>query len=292
MEAASPASRGLLHRPERILGHHDAHPVILASLATKAFQEQWLEWEPEVLWFECQKELGALLSDFTGRRVNASISNLNRNKLQAVRTLLLTDGFWDAWEVFAPTLQALNNNIPVFNVLQKPSLAQLMAGVDMAGQVRERAFSDEVSRFVAACALDEGVWYLPAPLAFAQVAAARPHYRCLDCGNEDEIDPRDLRCDSCSGKFSADWDPHTFNFRPARGLESEGKKVETFLKNDPRGPAARWAEVGESPADDVELQEVPSDIVCAKLLVARDYMRLRRQQYEEQREALRPLLVE
>ena len=293
MEATAPASRGLLHRPERILGHHDAHPAILASLAAKQFGTDWLEWEPDVLWFEIQKELGATLSAFTGRRVNASISNLNRNKLQAVRTMILSNGFWDAWEVFTPVLQALNNNIPIFNVLQKPSVAQLMAGLDMVPLLRGgREFSDEVARYVAACCLDEGVWLLPGPLQFAQMHAARPYYKCLECGNEDEIDPEDPRCDSCSGKFSADWDSHALNLRPARGMEGEGLKIETHLRNDPSGPAARWAQIKEAPADDVELLEVPSDIVCAKLLVARDYMTLRQRQYAEQKEALQPLLAE
>ena len=279
-------------KPERLFGHHDTHPVAMSEVLFAVFGRSWLEWDPDILWFEISTEMAPKMAAALGRsRINVSTSRLNKNKIQAIRTMLTTDGFWNAWEIFAPIVQALNNNIPTFNILQKPSLAQLMAALDMVSEIREEKFSDEVSRFVAAAALDDGVWFLPPPLDFAQFHAARCQYKCRDCGNIDELDMEDGRCDVCCGRFSLDADGHALNLKPASRIpEAQGKSIEVYPLNNPALAKARWEQVKAMPADEVELQEVPEDIVCAKLLVARDYAILRRGQLTEQRRSLAGLL--
>ena len=255
---------------------------------------EWLEWEPDVLWFEVHTTFSEILADLTGGRVSATVSALNRNKLQAIKTILLNGGFFDRWEVFAPVVQALNNNIPVFHTLQRPSVAQMMCAVGMLGSLTKKTilFSDEVTRFVAACALDDGVYFLPEPLNFAQVAVSRPHYRCRDCGNEDEIDLADKRCDVCTRRYSPQVDSRTLNGRAAFGIpDSVGRNIEYYFKNDPRAVQAKWESVKDQPADDVELGEVSTDVVVAKLLVARDYVTYRQDLMAAQKKTLGPLLV-
>lgn len=294
MISPSPATRTSF-RAAQIFGHPDAHPVILTAMLFKEFELEWLEWEPDVLWFEIHTTFSEKLAELTGGRANATISNLNRNKLQAMKTVLLSGDFFTKWEVFAPVVLALNNNIPIFHTLQRPTVAQMMCAVDMLGSVAKNSipFSDEIAGFVAACALDDGVWFLPAPLEFAQVALARPHYKCKDCGNEDSVDLRDKRCDVCTMRFSSTADSHALNWKPAAGVPDDvGRNLEFYLKNDPRQVEARWEEVKGLPADEVVLVEAPADVVCAKLLVARDYVQYRKTLAETQKQALLPLLLE
>ena len=294
MISTSSASMGSFPATQ-IFGHPDAHPIILTALLFKEFELEWLEWEPDVLWFEIHTTFTERLAQLTGRRANATISALNRNKLQAIKTVLLSGNFFRKWEVFAPVVVALNNNIPVFHTLQKPTVAQMLCAVDMLGNLtkKDHPFSEEVAGFVAACALDDGVWFLPDALEFAQVALARPHYECLDCGNEDPVDLEDKRCDVCVGRFDSIKDDRALNGKPAAGVpDSVGRNVRFYVKNDPRPTEARWNQVKDLDADEVELQETSEDIVCAKLLVARDYVQLRRVQMRDQKQALQPLLPE
>lgn len=276
--------------PSLIFGHHDAHPVVLATLLFKEYDIEWLEWEADVLWFEIEDDFSRKFS--RSRPVKVTVSGLNRNKIQAVRTLLLSNGFWEEWQIFCPIIQAVNNNVPVFDTLQKPSVAQLMAGIDIISTIREEKFSEEIGRFVSAVCLEQGVWFLPKPLDFAQGFAARPHYECLDCGNQDEVDLRDGRCDVCVGRFSPDSDDRAMNLKPARGIsDSVGRNLKYELKNDPRPVQALWDAVKKDPEGDYLLEDdVPEHVVCAKLLVAEEYMDYRRELLAQQVAGLESLL--
>jgi len=277
--------------PSLIFGHHDAHPVVLATLLFKEYDVEWLEWEADVLWYEIEDDFSRRFSA-RGRPTKVTVSGLNRNKIQAIRTLLLSNGFWEEWQIFCPIMQALNNNVPVFDTLQKPSVAQLMAGLDIVSTIREEEFSEEISRFVAAACLEQGVWFLPKPLDFAQGHAARPHYECRDCGNQDEVDLRDGRCDVCVGRFSPDSDGNAMNMKPAKGVpDSVGRNLKYELKNDPRSVETPWKRIKQDPEGDYMLQDdVPEDVVCAKLLVAEGHMEHRQALLHQQVTALEGLL--
>lgn len=282
---------GYRFSPSLIFGHHDAHPVVLATLLFKEYDVEWLEWEPDVLWFEIEDDFSRRFSE-RGRSTKVTVSSLNRNKIQAVRTLLLSNGFWDEWQIFCPIIQAMNNNVPVFDMLHKPSVAQLMTGLDIVSTIRQEEFSEEISRFVAASCLEQGVWLLLKPLDFAQGHAARPHYECKDCGNQDEVDLRDGRCDVCVGRFSTDADGAAMNMKPAEGIaDSVGRNLKYELKNDPRSVQAVWDAIKKDPEGDYMLQDdVPEHVVCAKLLVAENYMEHRRELLHQQVTSLEALL--
>jgi hypothetical protein len=138
--------------------HHDSHPVVFDVALLRKYGTDWFEWESETLWKEIKEDFHV-----------PSISDHAKAKIQAVKTLHIGQMYWSSWEVFCWITQALNNNIPDWQVLQKPSIAQLFNSVDAAEMVRSgEVFTLEVQSFVAASVLDENVLYAPHPIAFCQ----------------------------------------------------------------------------------------------------------------------------
>ena len=140
--------------------HHDTHPVVYDVALLKEYNTEWFVWESETLWTE-------ILRDFKV----PSISDHAKTKIQAIKTLHISEAFWTEWEVFGWIAQALNNNIPDWQTIQKPSPGQMMNAVDIATMVRAgETFSSEVSGYAAASLLDEGILYAPDNLRFCQYA--------------------------------------------------------------------------------------------------------------------------
>ena len=138
--------------------HHDTHPVVFDVVLLNKYGIDWIEWEPDTLWKEISEDF----------RISA-ISDHAKAKIQACRTLHINEWYWDQWEVFCWITQALNNNIPDFQVIQKPTIPQLMVSVDTASVVRKgEEFGQQVQSFVAATMVDRGVVYAPPPVAFCQ----------------------------------------------------------------------------------------------------------------------------
>jgi hypothetical protein len=138
--------------------HYDTHPLVFDIVLLQRYQEDWLAWEPETLWQE-------IMADF---RV-PSISDHSRSKIQAVRTLHINEWFWTKWEVCGWITQVLNYNLPDWQVLQQPTLSQLMVGVEIASFVRgDEQFVEDVPRFMAASLIGDDVFYAPPPLLFCQ----------------------------------------------------------------------------------------------------------------------------
>lgn len=208
--------------------HHDSHPVVLDIQLLDKYGTDWFQWEPETLWSE-------IMDDFR----SPSISDHVRSKIQAVRTIHISDWVFKKWEVFCPVIQALNNNIPDFEILRRPTIAQLFAGVDMMTMIRnDEEFSQEVQQFCGASILDDGVVAAPQPISFCQ----------------DEI----------------------LEIQKEMGVPVDHTPV-----------LEKYRQVATLPAEQVVLEENPVDIQVAKLLIARDYMRFRRQQMQDQLRALR-----
>lgn len=138
--------------------HHDTHPVVFDVSLLKQYGTDWFVWEAETLWKEIKEDFHI-----------PSISDHSKAKIQAIKTLHITEAFWERWEFFCWINQALNNNISDWLVLQKPSLAQLFNTADISSMVRQgEQFSVEVKGFMAAAVVDEGVFYTPHPIEFCQ----------------------------------------------------------------------------------------------------------------------------
>lgn len=231
------------------LAHHDTHPLVLDAMLLDRYGVDWLDWEPETIVEE-------LKDDFR----QPSISALNWQQIQAVKTCHLTPAPWKAWDVFVVVCAALNNNIPNFHTLVKPTIAQVMVSLDIMAKIDDQPFSEEMAQFIAACFLDEGVYFLPPPTDFAQTWASNPRYRCTKCGKVDRDDENSI-CDSCGA-------PETY-------LEKE-------YELDWRPVKSRYDQIIAQGEDHDVLQETVEDVQVAKLLVARDYVMYRRQQLAEQ----------
>jgi hypothetical protein len=225
-EVEEPAARAFSAR--NMFVHHDTHPIVLDIKLMDQYGVEWFEWEPETLWME-------IMDDFR----TPSISDHVRSKIQAIKTIHITDWAFTKWEVFCPIIQALNNNIPDFEILRKPTISQLFAGVDMMTMVRNDVeFSQEVQQFCAASMIDAGVVAAPQPIEFCQ----------------DEI------------------------------LELQ---KEIGVPVDPKSIRDKYRQMMSIPAEEVVLGVNPVDIQVAKLIVARDYLALRREQMKHQLRVLR-----
>jgi len=208
--------------------HHDTSPIVLSIKLMDQYGTDWFAWEPETLWKE-------IMDDFRA----PSISDHVKSKIQAVKTIHISDWCFTKWEVFCPIIQALNNNIPDFEILRRPTVSQLFAGVDMMTFVRNDVpFSQEVQQFCAASLLDAGVTCAPQPVAFCQ----------------DEI----------------------VDIQKERGIPV-----------DPDPVRDKYKQLLSVPAEEVVLGHNPVDVQVAKLIIARDYMTLRRSQMKHQLRVLR-----
>lgn len=273
-EATFPPSSSLF------FAYHDAHPLALAMAIFSKMGGDWVEWEAETLRWEIAREFNV-----------SSISPANWEKIQAVRALMLTVGFWAEWHIFEKILQALNNNIPQFDTLQACTIPQIMAGIDMASEIRPgMKFSEEVALYVAACALEEGVTYLPDNLEFAQNALTSPSYYCKDCGNVDDDDLMDGRCDFCVGRFQGD---HPLNMKPSEGVpDNVGRNIVKFQKRDPSGAKDRYELLlARGPENDHLSEDSPEDVQAGKLYVAYEYTELRKAQKERQYKGLKSWML-
>jgi mRNA-degrading endonuclease RelE of RelBE toxin-antitoxin system len=239
----------------------------------KEFGHQWTLWDRETLRTEIIKTFRA-----------TSVSDHNWSKIQAIRTLVTSIGAWKEWHVFEKVVISLNNVVPDFGMAQRCSLCQLTAGVDIISQVRKEEYNLEVCGYVASSALAEGVTYLPDPLDFAQACLEEPQYECLDCGNMDDDDLDDERCDACVDRYG---DDHPFNGKPAENVPDEvGRNLRKFKKRDPAAVKKAYSKFRGKEEADVD-PDNPEEVQAAKLAVAENYRRLRRGQLVDQLKALK-----
>lgn len=265
----------------RSLFHHqDAHPIVINMALLKAFGLDWLGWESETIWAEIKRVFQASM-----------ISELCRAKIQTVKTCQVSDLPWKKWQVFEKIVQGLNNNVPRFDIMQAPGLEQLYVAIDILEGIRKDEFSDEVKLYMAAAMLHEDVTYVPDPLSFIQDEVSQPHYVCRDCGNEDSALFHDGVCDTCTKKWTHG---APLSGRPDADLVRMGKGKNTYLvlRHDPDKVQQLWETVKTKPTKDVadHLEETPEGTQVAKLLVARDYMNVRRRQLADQLTTLKTWL--
>ena len=258
--------------------HQDVHPVVLDFALLRTFGVAWHGWEAETLWTEIH------------RAFKTQISEIVRAKVMAVKTCHVSTGPWESWQVFEKVIQVLNNNLPRWDLMQAPGIEQLYAGIDIMDTLEKRPFSDEVKLYIAAACHNEDVLFLPSPLDFVQVEVSQPHYICQDCGNEDSALFHDGICDTCTEK----WTGGTMGGRPDTELLAQGKgrNLKTVLRFDPDSTQTLWDTVkGKKTADVADLLDETSEgTQVAKLLMARDYLNIRRRQLADQLTSLKSWL--
>jgi hypothetical protein len=108
------------------------------------------------------------------------ISNENRNKLQAIRTLLRQpDAVQDDWRLFNVCVLALNGLTPDFRVAEAPAYAELIGAGGMAARLwadagqRLAAYPSPLLRYAAAVAMFRNAPQLIPPFADGDVFMSR-----------------------------------------------------------------------------------------------------------------------
>lgn len=152
-----PLSKEAADLPENSWNETSTPPSWYASKIIGKYDQEWFEWEPETLWITIQKDFKTILGE------------LARNKINATKTVLMNDSFWEEWEVFEKIVVAFNDNIPNFLMVEVPSPAQMAWAVREANYLNPgNYFSDEVSSYVRAACKEVGLVYFPDDLQFAQ----------------------------------------------------------------------------------------------------------------------------
>lgn len=252
------------------------HPIILLEDVLRRYGIECFEWEPAVFKATLAKD------------TKSSIAKVNIHKIMAAVTVADTDRFWNDWTVFHYVSQCLNNNIPAASHIQDFSVGELMVAVDIANSIRTKLgkasqvpeFSEEIAKFVAAQALEAGVWFLPNPLEFAQPYAAKRMSVCKDCGNHQfYVEKSDRVCYVCTEKYDTE---SLKSMKPSKDKIKKRKGINTVIVE--KNPIA-----GVSSALDkylmgrvTEFPVTPDGICAGKIIVGLEYLTLRRSQYREQ----------
>lgn len=253
------------------------HPLVLLRKYLSMFGLDALEWEPEVIKRSVEDETGS------------SIARVNFIKLMSAISVANHDAFWKDWQSFHFLCQGLNNLIPSAAVMHSHSVGQMMTAVDIANTIREDlgsitntpSFTESVARYVAAQALEEGVWYLPEPLEFANKYCAGFMQKCERCENIEE-EQEDGLCSYCTDRYNCDG---LQKLDPCRDLKKvfDSTKVKPFTLYPYAGVSRRLTEALTK--KDVVLGETQDDICASKLLTGLEYMSYRRSQLRKQSEA-------
>lgn len=250
----------------------DTHPVVLDFALLKLFQADWYLWEGETVEDEVKDTFGTRPSTLCG------------HKIRALQALHATELPWTKWQVFEKVAVTFNNILPDPKILQLLPLEDLYAAVDIISNLRKEEYSDEVKLYMAATVLHEEVFFVPPPLDFIQLEVSQPHYRCNDCGNAEPSLFSDGYCTNCSGRMHPE---QGLTLEPRRELVNAGKGKNTSLevRYDPLSVMELWKkESGRNYQDFVKEPrfEDPDWVQVEKLLLAREYMNLRRKQLAEQ----------
>ena len=120
-------------------------PKVYTRVLGKMFGDAWLRWEPETLWDEIHDETGATVSDEV------------RDKIMALRLLIVADNFWDEFTVFENTILAFNDRLVDPTYIQVCLPQELGYGLTVANGVKVKQFDSEIINYVRACCSQDGL---------------------------------------------------------------------------------------------------------------------------------------
>ena len=108
-----------------------------------AINKDWVNWLPETIWkeFPC--------------------NDVIKNKIRAIQTLLLKPDTQFDVDVFTHIIHAFNNDISNWSVLTPIPCEEIVYGVDQMRKVHEFDLWPEVTAFIKACMVNDGIIWLP-----------------------------------------------------------------------------------------------------------------------------------
>lgn len=137
-----------IQAPSGVFTDRDTHPLHLATLLKAQYNDDWVGWLPETLWEIIRK-------DFT------PISDVNKNKIQALSVSLSTDTPWMDWHIFENVGKSFNGIIPHFGVMHPLSPAEAAFTLSVLDRLHDFEPSPEVQGYIASCCLYYGLILLP-----------------------------------------------------------------------------------------------------------------------------------
>lgn len=227
------------------------HAVALGAACDMLFGDEWLAWEQRAL----RDELNAH---------GYATTEQTSHKLAAYSCARATIGPWADWEIFENVGHALNGDITNFEIRQPLTVAECAVAVDMLRMCRIVTFTEDVKRYIAACAATDEFLYLPDPLTFAMPYLCPQMYTCHEHGGRELDDLVDGRCDLCVGRYE---DGELID-APLRGLENRGAAITRYSLYDYAPIAAKYEALALLDLDTIQLDINEVDVQVAKLLDA------------------------
>lgn len=126
-----------------------AHPMVLHDQLQARYGDDWLFWEPETLWWAIRRDFGPL-------------SDLCRNKIQALRLAVTSYAPWSDWDTFENCGVAWNDGIPIFGAFQPLTPSELAFACQLLQELHPEApLGHEVIAYQAAILDETGFVYAP-----------------------------------------------------------------------------------------------------------------------------------
>lgn len=131
---------------------HVSALTIYAGLNDK-YKQDWWDWSPETIWQTLHMDLGVEVTDEI------------KNMVGALQVIVNTNQAFESWNIFENIGHALNENMVYFSVVTPLELTDITWTVKVLQDIRPKeAFQDEILGYIAACAKNSGVVYLPPEL--------------------------------------------------------------------------------------------------------------------------------
>lgn len=132
---------------EKTAGAQYSKVVHIFGLLNKTLGEDWHDWEPETIWAELEIE-----EDDT----------VVKNIVMALQLLTQSNSPLESWHIFENVGNAFAGNDVNFSIIQPLELTEAAAVIKVIRIIRPKEeFENEVCGYIAACAKNSGVVYLP-----------------------------------------------------------------------------------------------------------------------------------
>jgi hypothetical protein len=126
--------------------------MALYRILNTRFEKDWFDWEPETLWTELAR-LGTPLNDEV------------KNAVMALQVCMNSNSPFEEWHVFENVAHAFAGNDVNFSLIQPLEMTEVAACMRILHRIRPREhFSDDVCGYIAGCAMNAGMVYLPEDL--------------------------------------------------------------------------------------------------------------------------------
>jgi hypothetical protein len=135
--------------------HPASHPLVLKLLLLKEMGPEYLGWLPETVWTE------------VGHTWGTTVSEVNKQKIQAVRACYVSDDVQEEWQAFEKVAAGLVGIVPRMYVMQRPTPGRALYTLEVVARIRDDKPGTEVGMYCAAVLMDGGMVYGPGALEIA-----------------------------------------------------------------------------------------------------------------------------